>query len=274
MDNLNFRTGGGALNRGLIGQEDAVVDYAGEDAAEQGADPVNPVVGPVIARNERRAEGAGGIYGGAGEGKAAEGVHGDGEADGEACYFVEGTFGVNGGGEENEDEEERHHAFEEHAVQAREIRRERGSDGAESFGAPAGIGDDDDERIGGGDGAEKLRDPIEQSLHGAETAADPEADGDGGIQMAAGNVSHGGDHDADGEAVGEGEAEDGDAALTGGAEILVGAEGAGGEEDDGESAEEFREQFLGEAVQAALPGKTRRDASEAVVIAPRAILLN
>ncbi len=115
----------------------------------------------MIARNERRAEGAGGIYGGAGEGKAAEGVHGDGEADGEACYFVEGTFGVNGGGEENEDEEERHHAFEEHAVQAREIRRERGSDGAESFGAPAGIGNDDDERVGGGDGAEKLRNPVE-----------------------------------------------------------------------------------------------------------------
>ncbi len=111
-------------------------------------------------------------------------------------------------------------------------------------------------------------------MHGAEAAADPEADGNGGIQVAAGDVSDGGDHDADGEAVGEGEAEDGDAALTGGAEILVGAEGAGGEEDDGESAEEFREQFLGEAVQAALPGKTRRDASEAVVIAPRAILLN
>ncbi len=42
MDNLNFRTGGGALDRGLIGQEDAVVDYAGEDAAEQAGRPSKP----------------------------------------------------------------------------------------------------------------------------------------------------------------------------------------------------------------------------------------
>jgi hypothetical protein len=55
---------------------------------------------------------------------------------------------------------------------------------------------------------------------------------------------------------------------------LVGAEGAGGEENDGESAEEFSEQFLGEAVQAVLPGKTRRDAYDVEWSAPRAILLN
>ena len=96
--------------------------------------------------------------------------------------------------------------------------------------------------------------PVEDGLSGAEATADPEADGDGGIEVAAGNVSDGGDHDADGEAVGEGEAEDGDATLAGGAEVLVGAEGARREEDDGESAEEFCEQFLGEAVQAVLPG--------------------
>jgi hypothetical protein len=55
---------------------------------------------------------------------------------------------------------------------------------------------------------------------------------------------------------------------------LVGAEGACGEEYYGEGAEEFREQFLGEAVQAALPGLSRRDAFELKLIAPRAILLN
>ena len=159
-------------------------------------------------------------------------------------------------------------------MQAREIGSERRSDRAERFGAPTGFGDDDDERIGGGDGAEKLRDPVEKSLRGAEAAAHPETDSDGGIEVAAGNVSDGGDHDADGEAVGESESEDGDAALSGRAEVLVGAERAGGEKDDGESAEEFCEQFLGEAVQAVLPGKTRRDAFEAIVIAPRAILLN
>ncbi len=96
---------------------------------------------------------------------------------------------------------------------------------------------------------------VEQGLHGAEAAADPEAHGDGGIQVTAGDVSDGGDHDADGEAVGQCEAEDGDAALTGGAQILVGAEGACGEENHGEGAEEFSEQFLGQAVQTVLPRK-------------------
>ena len=66
----------------------------------------------------------------------------------------------------------------------------------------------------------------------------------------------------------------GDAALAGGAEILVGAHGACGEEDYGGGAEEFRKQFLGEAVQAALPGFAWRDALEPKLIAPRAILLN
>ncbi len=111
----------------------------------------------MIARYEGGAEGAGRVDGCAGEGQAAESVNRYGEADGEAGYFVEGAFGVNAGGEENEDEEERHHALEEHAVQAREIGHERRSDGAERFWAPAGIGDDDDERVGGGDCAEKLR---------------------------------------------------------------------------------------------------------------------
>ena len=43
-------------------------------------------------------------------------------------------------------------------MEAREIGCERGVDGAEGFGAPVGIGDDCGEQVGGGDGAEKLRD--------------------------------------------------------------------------------------------------------------------
>jgi len=73
---------GARLDWGLVGEENAVVDYAGQDAAEQGADPVNAVVGPMIARYEGGAEGAGGVDGGAGEGEAAEGVNSYGEADG------------------------------------------------------------------------------------------------------------------------------------------------------------------------------------------------
>jgi len=62
--------------------------------------------------------------------------------------------------------------------------------------------------------------------------------------------------------------------LPRGAQILVGAQGACREENHGESAEEFGEQFLRQAVQAALPGNARRDAFATTVIAPRAILLN
>jgi hypothetical protein len=40
--------------------------------------------------------------------------------------------------------------------------------------------------------------------------------------------------------------------LSGGAEKLVGANDAGSEEDHGERAEEFDQQFLGEAVHAVL----------------------
>jgi hypothetical protein len=58
-------------------------------------------------------------------------------------------------------------------VQVREIGRERGGDGAEGFGAPAGVRDDDDERVGGGNGADKLCDRVEQGLYGAQAAADP-----------------------------------------------------------------------------------------------------
>jgi len=91
------------LDRRLVGKEDAVVDHAGQDAAEERSDPVDAVVGPVIAGYQSWAEGAGRVDGCAGEGEAAEGVHCDGEADGEAGHFIESAFGVNTGSEEDED---------------------------------------------------------------------------------------------------------------------------------------------------------------------------
>ena len=58
-------------------------------------------------------------------------------------------------------------------------------------------------------------------------------------------MADGGDHDADGEAVGEREAEGVIAALSGGAEVLVGADGADREEDYGESADRIRRVIFG-----------------------------
>src|SRR5580704_13485330 len=54
------------LDRRLVGKEDAVVDHAGQDAAEERSDPVDAVVGPVIAGYQSWAEGAGRVDGCAG----------------------------------------------------------------------------------------------------------------------------------------------------------------------------------------------------------------
>jgi len=241
---------------GLIAEEEAIVDYAGEDAAEEGADPIDAVVRPVM-RGERGAEGAGRVHGAACEGGGEEHIHGDGEADGEAGDFVEGALGIDGGGEENEDKEESGGGFERHAVHAREIGGEFGS--AETHGAPNGVGDDGDEKIGGGGGAEELRDPVEEGLQGGQAFGDPEADGDGGVQMAARNVGDGGDHDAEGEAVSGGDGEEADAGLAGGAEVLVSADGADTDENQSEGADEFRAELLRQAVQGPPPRERWRE---------------
>lgn len=62
---------------GLIAEEEAIVDYACYDAAQERADPVDAVVGPVMS-GEGWAEGAGGVHGAACEGAGEEDVHGDG----------------------------------------------------------------------------------------------------------------------------------------------------------------------------------------------------
>ena len=174
------------------------------------------------------------------------------------------------GREENEDQEECHDAFEQHRVPAGEIGGESRSDGAERIGLQR-IGDDDGEQVRGDDGPEKLRDPVEEALDGAEALRHPEADRDGGIQVAAGNVSDRGDHNGDGEAVGDGDAKKRDAPCRWSGDIGR-RRSASAKENQRESPEEFSEQFLGQAVQAVPPGKARREREGA--IAPRAILLN
>src|SRR3984957_17819028 len=116
-----------------------------------------------------------------GEWVTEESVHGDGEADAEAGNFVESALHVNHGGEKNEDEKKSHHAFEEHGVETREIRRERGIDGGHGFGTPRCVRNDGGEKIGGGDSAENLRGPVKNGERGTEAFGDPETDGDRGI---------------------------------------------------------------------------------------------
>ena len=133
----------------------------------------------------------------------------------------------------------------------REVRR------AQSDGTPDGFRKDGGQHVGGGDGAEKLRDPVEEGLEGAHALRHPEADRDRGIQVAAGNVADRGDHDGDGHAVRDGDAEQADARSAAGAEELVRANRAGADEDEREDADKFGGKLLPKAVQDFSLGQAR-----------------
>ena len=69
--------------------------------------------------------------------------------------------------------------------------------------------------------------------------------------MAAGNVSHGCDHDADGQAVRCGDAQESHATLARGGQILVGADRTGPYENQSERADEFSDELLRKSVHVA-----------------------
>jgi len=84
--------------------------------------------------------------------------------------------------------------------------------------------------------------PIEKYFHSADALGDPEADAHGGIEVAAGNVAQGGNHDGDGQSMGKGDAKKADAAGT--LQVAIRANGAGAEENESEGAEKFGSKFL------------------------------
>lgn len=109
------------LNRGLIGEEEAVVNHGSEDTSQEWSDPIDAVVGPV-AGGKSGSESPRGIDSGAREWPSEQNAYGDRQADRESGHFVERASGINQSGKKDEDEKERHHAFEQHSVQAREVR--------------------------------------------------------------------------------------------------------------------------------------------------------
>ena len=96
---------------------DVPVDEAGEAAADEGADPVDPDVG-VVAAGDGGAEGARRVHGAAGEGAGDEDVGADDEADGDGRAGAERSLlGVGGGGvhgvhQPEGDDDLHHHALE------------------------------------------------------------------------------------------------------------------------------------------------------------------
>ncbi len=108
--------------------------------------------------------------------------------------------------------------------------------------APCFLGDDGLEEESGCDATEDLGGPIEKCFHSSDALGDPEADADRGIEVAAGNVAKGGNHDGDGQSVGKGDAKKTDAA--GALQITIRANGAGAKEDKSEGAEKFGGELL------------------------------
>src|SRR4029077_4952789 len=92
-----------------------------------------------------------------------------------------------------------------------------------------------------------------EALQSAQALRNPKADRYCGIQVAAGDVSDCGDHDADGESVRDGDAEQADAALRGGVKKFVGDNRASAYEDKRKRADEFSDEFSGQAIQVRPP---------------------
>src|SRR6202171_4978924 len=144
-------------------------------------------------RGEGRAESAGRVHGGAGEWADDEDAESHGEADTEARDGAEGAAVVDRGGEKDQDEEERSDGFQDHGGESGEVAKKRW--GAESYGVPGFVGDDGSKQERSRDAAEHLRGPVEEGIEGANAFGDPEADGDGGIEVSARDVAKCGNHD-------------------------------------------------------------------------------
>src|SRR5271163_594149 len=197
-----------AARRKTLGflQEERVIQKSRQESPGEWTDPVDAVILPVGGR-QGGTESAGGIEGAACERTGDHDAQHDADADGETGYGAErgGAF-VDGGGKDRENEEESRDAFENHAVETREVVREHG--GAESDGVPSFLWDDRFEEKCGGCGSGELRGPVGYRVESVQALGDPEADGDGGIEMAAGDMAEGANHDGHGKAVRQGDAEE------------------------------------------------------------------
>ena len=197
-----------------------------------------------VRRSQRRPERAGGIESGAGERASRQDSHGDGQSNAEARDGFERAPFIHRGCKNNEDQEKSGHRFKGHSCSDGKISCELGR--AQGHRAPGVIGNDGLQNKRGNGSADKLSGPVQQSFGRVDALGDPDADGHRGVKMAAGNVAKGGNHDADGEAVRERNAEKAEAA--GAAQILVRADGAGSKENQGKRADEFRDEFLRDAI--------------------------
>jgi hypothetical protein len=201
-----------------------------------------------VTSNQSWSESTGGIHGGACEGISHEDADGNGEADGQAAESIGEAPAVHHGGKKNEDKDERENCFEDHGVHAGEIRDGDKVGSTERNWAPDGFGNNGDEQKSSSERAEKMRNPVKERFHCAQTASNPEAGGDSRIEMSAGYVANGADHPSRGESTSQGNCEQADVRLAVGAEILIGANATRTGENQGKRSSKFDKELLAEAV--------------------------
>jgi hypothetical protein len=168
---------------------DVPVDESGESAADEGSHPVDPDVGEVAA-GDGGSEGARRVHGAAGEGAGDEDVGADDESDGDGAERA--LLGVRGGGVHGVDEAECDDDLHHHALKRAHAGEPVGR------GRHAGAELDED---GADGGAQELGHPVEDAGEDGDLAADGEAEGDGGVHVAAGDVGADGHRDEERERV-------------------------------------------------------------------------
>jgi hypothetical protein len=219
----------------------AAVNHAGQRAAEQRADPVNPLVGPMSA-GQRRSKCAGRVHGGAGKWAAEQDVQGHGEADGQAADFR--RAGVHGGAVNDEHEEKSEDRFDEDAIKSRDafgsqIGCAGGDNGLGQGTTFLGIdliGENKEQYESGNRSARELGYPISDGGAEIHFAPDEQAERNGWIEMAAGNSAGGGSHDRNGEPVRQRDSEQ--------ARVVI--DRADADEDQRKGSDEFRGTLFGQ----------------------------
>jgi hypothetical protein len=163
-----------------------------ESAADEGSHPVDPDVGEVAA-GDGGSEGARRVHGAAGEGAGDEDVGADDESDGDGRDGAErALLGVRGGGVHGVDEAEYDDDLHHHALKRAHAGEPVGR------GRHAGAELDED---GADGGAQELGHPVEDAGEDGDLAADGEAEGDGGVHVAAVDVGADGHRDEERERV-------------------------------------------------------------------------
>ena len=145
-----------------------------------GPDVVDPRVTPE-ALHELWPEGTRWVHRGAGDRPADEDVHGDDDADAEACDGREGSLRIDGGGEHHPDEEEREHRLPEKPLPGGDAGRQRRC--AEISVESVREHCLDEERRG--DGAGELREPVRDRQRGLDPPGHEEAEGHDWVEMPA-----------------------------------------------------------------------------------------